>query len=178
MEKRDKIIIVGLIIVILALIAGLCYMLMGNNSSAGNGSIPDGMEVYAFNSEFKMAVPEDARFLKQWNLTGEILFGSGYTYFDKDNEIQIAYADSPLVTHEFLDALVNAGNSSGNVTFEFEGDMIIAHNIKNSGKVTSNPDDAEFKETIFIQKGHMMVGISGNDLDLIKSMANSIEFYE
>ena len=178
MEKSHKIIIVGLVIVIIALVAGLAYMLTGNNLSAGNGSVPEGMKMYDFNSEFKMAVPKDAKFLKQWNKSEDMMFGQGYAYFDRNNEIQVLYADSPMITHEFVDAFVKAGNSSGNATFEFEGDLIIAHNIKNSGKMAKTPEDSEFKESIILQRGHMIVGVLGNDLNLTKSMINTIEFYE
>lgn len=178
MEKSHKIIIVGLVIVIIALVAGLAYMLTGNNLSAEKGSVPEGMKMYDFNSEFKMAVPKDVKFLKQWNNSEDILFGQGYTYFDKNNEIAVMYVDSPLITHELIDAWVKADNSSGNATFDFEGDLIISHNIKNNGKIAKNLEDSKFKEAIFLQKGHMLVGVSGNDLNLTKSMINTIEFYE
>ena len=177
MEKRDKIIIAGLVIVIIALLACLAYMFMGNNMSAGDGA-PEGMKMYDFNSEFKMAVPKDVRFLKSWNNSGDVIFGMGYSYFDKNNEILVSYIDSPLVTHEVIDTMVNVTNSSGNATFEFEGDMIISHNVKNNGKVGNSAEESNFTETILLQKGHMAVGILGNDLDLIKSMAKTIEFYE
>ena len=178
MEKSHKIIIAGLIIVIIALVAGLAYMLTGNNLSIGNGSVPEGMKMYDFNSEFKMAVPKDVKFLKQWNNSDDVVFGQGYSYFDKNNKIGVMYVDSPLITHEFIDALVKAANSSGNATFEFDGDLIIGHFIKNSGKMAKNPNDSEFKESIILQRGHMIVGVSGNDLNLIKSMINTVEFYE
>ena len=178
MEKSHKIIIVGLVIVIIALVAGLAYMFSGNSQSIGNGSVPEGMKMYDFNSEFKMAVPNDAKFLKQWNNSDDMVFAQGYKYFDQDNEIEVVYADSPLVTHELIDAFVKAGNSSGNMTFDFDGDLIIAHNIKNSGAISKNPEDCEFKESIILQKEHILVRVSGNDLDLIKSMMNTIEFYE
>lgn len=178
MEKSHKIIIVGLVIVIIALVAGLAYMLTGNNLSAEKGSVPEGMKMYDFNSEFKMAVPKDVKFLKQWNKSEDMMFGQGYIYFDRNNEIQVGYVDSPMITHELVDAWVKAGNSSGNATFDFEGDLIIAHYIKNSGKMAKNPEDSEFKELIILQKGHRLVGILGNDLNLTKSMINTIEFYE
>ena len=106
MEKRDKIIIAGLVIVIIALLAGLAYMFMGSNMSAGDGA-PEGMKMYDFNSEFKMAVPKDARFLKSWNNSGDVIFGMGYSYFDKNNEISVSYIDSPVVTHEFINNPIN-----------------------------------------------------------------------
>lgn len=178
MEKSHKIIIVGLVIVVIAMVAGLAYMLTGNNLSVEKGSVPEGMKMYDFNSEFKMAVPKDVKFLKQWNNSDDVVFGQGYSYFDKNNKIGVMYVDSPLITHEFIDALVKAANSSGNATFDFEGDLIISHNVKNNGKMAKNIEDSKFKEEILLQKGHMLVGVSGNDLNLIKSMINTIEFYE
>jgi len=178
MEKSHKIIIVGLVIVVIAMVAGLAYMLTGNNLSAEKGSVPEGMKMYDFNSEFKMAVPKDVKFLKQWNKSEDMMFGQGYTYFDKNNKIMVAYSNSPMITHEFIDTMVNISNSSGNATFEFDGDLIIGHFIKNSGKMAKNPNDSEFKESIILQRGHMIVGVSGNDLNLIKSMINTVEFYE
>lgn len=178
MEKKDKMIIGGLIVVIIALIVGLAFMLSGNNLSNGAGSAPEGMKIYDFNSEFKMAVPNDAKFLKQWNGSGDIFSSKGYSYFDKDNEIVVAHSYSPLITHELVDEFIKIGNSSGNVTFDFEGDLIIGHNIKNDGEVGNTMDESNFKETILLQKGHEVVVVSGNDLDLIKSMINTIEFYE
>ena len=177
MEKRDKIIIAGLVIVIIALLACLAYMFMGNNMSAGDGA-PDGMKIYDFNSEFKMAVPKDVRFLKEWNNSGDVIFGMGYSYFDKNNEISVVYANSPMITHELVDNIIDVGNSSGNATIEFDGDMVIAHNVKNNGKVGNSEGECNFTDTVFLQKGHTVVVVSGNDLDLIKSMAKTIEFYE
>lgn len=78
MEKRDKIIIGSLIVVIIALIAGVAFMFSGNNLSAGGGSAPEGMKIYDFNSEFKMAVPENTKFLKTWNRMDDAIFSTGY----------------------------------------------------------------------------------------------------
>lgn len=153
-------------------------MAMGGNFLTNSASIPQGMEMYDFNSEFKMAVPANAKFLKTWNNSEDFLFDQSYSYFDKNNEIAISYIDSSLITHEFVDEFIKMGNSSGNATVEYEGDLIIVHNIKNNGKVGKTFENSKFKEGIAIQKGHMMVLIAGNDLDKIKSMANTIEFYE
>lgn len=153
-------------------------MAMGGNFLTKSASIPQGMEMYDFNSEFKMAVPANAKFLKTWNNTDEYPFQQSYSYFDKNNEIAINYMDSPLITHKFVDEFVKVSNSSGNATVEYEGDLIIFHDIKNNGKVGKTFENSKFKENIVIQKGHMIVFVFGNDLDKIKSMANTIEFYE
>ena len=49
--ERDKIIIAGMIIVIIALVAGLAFMFAGNNISVGGTALPEGMKMYDFNSE-------------------------------------------------------------------------------------------------------------------------------
>lgn len=176
MEKKDKIIIGALIVVIIALIASLAFMFSGNNFSNDGGSAPDGMKMYDFNSEFKMAVPEDVRFLKTWNNSEDGVYGMGYNYFDRHNQISVNYADSPLITSELIDGMVKVANSSGNFTIVNEGDMIISHNIKNNGKMAQTSADSNFTESILVQKGHLLIVIDGNDMDLIKSMANSIEY--
>lgn len=177
MEKKDKIIIVALIIVIIALVAGLVFLFMGNDFSNDGGSVPSGMKIYDFNSEFKMAVPEDVRFLKTWN-TSDLPISGGYSYFDRNNKIAINFADSPMVNQEFIRNLVNIANSTGNSTIEYDGDMIICHNIKNNGKVASTQEDSNFTESIMVQKGHLLIVVAGNDLDLIKSMAKTIVYFE
>ena len=178
MEKKDKIIIGALIVVIIALVASLAFMFSGNNFSNDGGSAPDGMKMYDFNSEFKMAVPENTKFLKTWNETDDAIFSDGYSYFDKNNEFAVKYMYSPVITHNLLGNLENVSVSVGNATFEHEGDLIIVHYLKESGKVGKSLDDTEFKESVMLQKGHMLVQVSGNDLDLIKSMIKTIEFYE
>ena len=178
MERKYQIIIISLVIVIIALAGCFVYMAMGGNFLTKSASIPQGMEMYDFNSEFKMAVPANAKFLKTWNNSEDFLFDQAYSYFDKNNEIAINYMDSPFITHEFVDEFIKMGNSSGNATIDYEGNLIIVHNIKNNGKVGKTFENSNFKENIFIQKGHMMVFVAENDLDKIKSMANTIEFYE
>lgn len=178
MEKNQKIIIIGLIIVIIALVAGIAYMFMGNSLTGnGGGNVPDGMQMYDFNSVFKMAVPKNAKFLKEWNHSDSV-FGSGYSYLDKDNKFAVNYLDSPMVTHGLIRSMAEAVNKSGNGTVEFEGDLIITHNLKFNGKVGENMDDTNFTYSIVLQKGHQAVVVSGNNLEFIKSMVNTIEFYE
>ena len=176
MEKKDKIIIVGLIIVILALLASLAYLFMGNNLSTGEGNVPDGMQRYNFDSAFTMAVPKDARFLKEFNASTE--FGQATTYFDKSNKIAISYLNSPIVTHELINASESIVNESGNSSFEFEGDMVISHNLKNNGKMGKDFERSNFTEAILVQRGHEIFMVHGNDLDLIKSIIGTLEWYE
>ena len=177
MEKKEKIIIIGLVIVIIALAIGVASMFIGNKGS-NDANVPQGMQMYDFNSEFKMAVPNNVHFLKQWNKSAEFDFGYSYLYFDKNNEFEVRSVDSPMVTHEIIDGMMELDNQSGNTTSEFEGDLIILHHVKANGKVGNSPENSNFTESIVLQKGHQMVTLSGNDLDLLKSMINTIEFYE
>ena len=99
-------------------------------------------------------------------------------YFDKNNGIMVSYFDSPMVTHELINNMIKVRNSSGNSTFDFEGDLIISHNVKNDGEIGKSAEDSNFTQSVIIQKGHMIVGVSGNDLNLIKSMIKTVKFYE
>ena len=175
MERKHKIIIISLIIVIIALVVGLSYMLMGNGFSFGEESVPDGMQRYDFDSRFTMLVPDDARFLKEWN--NSEIFGQSIIYFDKNNKFAVSYTNSPLIAEGFVDYTVEYANASGNATFEFDGDLIIGHSLKNNGKIGKTLDDSKFKYGVLLKRGHEFILINGNDLDSIKSMARSIEFY-
>lgn len=176
MERKHKIIIISLVIVIVALAAGLAYMLLGNGFS-GEENVPDGMQRYDFDSAFTMLVPDDVRFLKEWNTSFMEGFGQGTSYFDKNNKFSVIYGYSPILTKNFIKGFINLENASGNITFENEGDLIIIHNLNHGGKVAKTLDDSEFKYSILLQRNHEVVTINGNDLDFIKSMANSIKFY-
>ena len=178
MERKYLPLIVGLLILILVLIAAITFVLIDNTSMNGNQVDIEGMKMFDFNSEFKMAVPENAKFLKSWDNLDNIFTGKGYTYFDKDNEIKIVYVQSPIVTSELIDSMVDERNSSGNSTIEIDGDLIIAHNVKNNGEVGQSALDSNLKHTILIKKGHLLIGVSGNNLDLIKSMVNTIKINE
>lgn len=176
MEKKDKIIIIGLIIVIIALSIGIASMFIGNNGS-NDTNVPQGMHMHDFNSEFKMAVPNNVHFLKEWNKTGEYNFAQTYSYFDKNNEFAVSYIDSPLITHEFINNMIEMGNKTVNSTVKYEGDLIIIHNLDSNGKIVDS-ENSNFTDAIILQKDHIVVGVSGNDLDFLKSMANTIQFYE
>lgn len=175
MEKKNKIIIAVLIVVIVALAIGVATMIF-NNSPAGGGSVPEGMQKYNFDSAFTMAVPKNARFLKEFNSSSE--FGQGVSYYDRGNKMAISYVNSPMITHEFVNFTINYANSSGNNTFEREGDLILSHNVVNKGKLGKNLEDSNFTESIGIQRGHELVIIKGNDPKFIKSMAETFEWYE
>ncbi|MBE6509057.1 MAG: hypothetical protein E7Z77_06520 [Methanobrevibacter sp.] len=176
MEKRDKIIIAGLVIAIIALLAAI-FMVGGNNISSGV-NISDGMQKYDFNSEFTMAVPENASFLKEWNNSNEFNIGSGYTYYDKANRFGVFYANSPIVTHELVNTVIESGEHSENVTVEKSGDLIMLHNPTADGKIGLTLDDSNYREQVVFQKGHLLIVVVGNDAGFIKSMAETIRVYE
>ena len=152
-------------------------MFMGNSLTGnGGGNVPDGMQMYDFNSVFKMAVPKNAKFLKEWNGNNGFNMVNSYSYLDKDNQFGVLCGYSPMINHGMIDSFVQISNKSGNATYDFEGDLIISHNVKASGKVGDSLEDSDFKESIILQNGHELIIVSGNDLDLIKSMVNTIEF--
>jgi len=178
MEKKEKIVIVGLVVVILALVASLTYVFMDNNVSGNGKTVPDGMKEYNFDSEFTMAVPKDAKFLKNFNESFIEGFGQGVSYLDKSNKFAISYVDSPMVTNESINYLISALNASGNATFEFDGDLIISHNLKSNGNIGDTFEDSNFTYTVMLQRGHEIVEIYGNDVNLIRSMIKTLEWYE
>jgi len=92
--------------------------------------------MYDLNSEFRMAVQSNAKFLKTWNNSDK--FGWAYSCFDESDQIAISFRDSPMITHEVIDVFIKIDNSSGNDTLEYKGDLIISHKIKNNGKVEKN----------------------------------------
>lgn len=175
MEKKNKIIIAVLIVVIVALAIGVATMIF-NNSPAGGGSVPEGMQKYNFDSAFTMAVPKNTRFLKEFNSSSE--FGQGVSYYDRDNKMAILYVTSPMITHEVINYFIDYVNSSGNATFEREGDLIFSHSLVHNGKLSKNLEDSNFTDIILIQRGHELVLIQGNDPEFIKSMAETFEWYE
>lgn len=177
MEKKEKIIIIGLVIVIIALAIGVASVIMWGIDS-NNSKIPQGMEKYDFDSEFTMAVPDDARFIKEWNRTDEFILAEGKSYFDSANKFSVVYVDSPMVTNEFVNTIMGIANNSGNVTFEVKNDYIVLHNLESNGHVGKSLEDSNFTDIILIQKGHEIVVLSGNDLNLLKSMAETVKFYE
>ena len=172
--EKNKIMIVGLVILIIALIAGITIALTGNGS---NYQASEGMELYNFDSAFTMEVPKDTIFLKtrmDINETGIISEGIVKDYFSENKEFEIYYIDSHMLNDERVDYMLSL--DEGNVTTEQSGNLIIIHDHDASGKVGKTWDKSEFKEEIAIHKGTEFIWIFGNDADLIKSMAETIKF--
>ena len=175
MKMNSKIIIAVLVVAIVALAIGVATMFF-NNSPASGGSVPEGMQKYNFDSAFTMAVPKNVKFLKEFNSSSE--FGQGASYYDKSNKMAILYINSPMITHEFVNYAMNYSNSSGNATFEIDGDLIFSHSLKHNGKLSKKVEDCNFTDSVLIQRGHELVVIQGNDPNFIKSMAETLKWYE
>ncbi len=177
MDKNMKIIVV-LSVIVVALIAGLAFMVFGNENSTDNATIPEGMQEYDFDSAFKMIVPKDARFLKEWSNDNETIeLFKTVQYFDKNNGIAISYIDSPMITNEILGYLINETlDNKSNVSIVEEGNLIIGEKINITGKVGNNLENSDFKYVIIVKHGKELVSIQGNDKDSLKSMADSIDF--
>ena len=174
---KNKIIIVGLIIVIVALIAGLAIALTGNNSGVSQAS--EGMEIYNFDSAFTMEVPNGTKFLKtriDINETGIVSEGILKDYFSKNKEFEVYYVDSHMLNDERVNYVLALDDE--NATYEQDGDFIIQHYPDSSGKVGKTWETSDFKESIAIHKGTELIIIEGNDIDFIKSMAKTIKFRE
>ena len=174
--------IIGLIIVIIALIAGIAFMFLGDDSSISRSNVSEGMEKYNFDSVFTMEIPENTRFLKSLNSDDQdgVYYenmGNFKSYFSKNKEFSVRYIHSGMIDKNMLISLVN-GSEEDNVTFEESGNMIIAHNKNNNGKVGKTDEKSNFTDMVVVYKGLDVVVIKGNDADLIKSMANTIEFRE
>ena len=180
--EKNKIMIIGLIIVIIALIAGIAIALTGNNNntlgssedSISNYEASEGMELYNFDSAFVMEVPNGTVFLKtrmNGNDTGILSEGTVKDYFSKD---KIYYIESHMLNDERVNYILALDD--GNVTTEQDGDLLIIHDHDASGKVGKTWETTEFKEAISIHKGTKFLLIEGNDIDFIKSMAETIKF--
>jgi hypothetical protein len=123
-----------------------------------------------------MAVPKNAKFLKEFNSSNE--FGQGVSYYDKSNKIAVSYINSPMITHELVNFTMNLANSSGNATINTEGDLIFSHSLVSNGKLGKTLANSNFTDSVVIQRGHEIVGIQGNDPEFIKSMVKTFEWYE
>lgn len=179
--KKEKWIIIGLIIVVIALIAGIAFMFLGGDASNNGSNVSEGMEIFNFDSLFTMEVPENTKFLKSSLLGVEdgiyANLGISKSYFSKNNEFCVRYIHSGVFDKNAIIQLVN-GSAKDDVTFEESGNMIIAHNKNSDGKVGNDYENTNFTDMVVVYKGLDIVVLSGNDADLIKSMADTIEFRE
>ena len=179
MEKRDKIIIGGLAVVVLALAAGLAMMMTGNGDVLkGDVEVAEGMQVYDFDSQFTMQVPNDAKFIKEWNASSYFVNEVGMGYLDKANKFAVLYVDAPGLNEEVLQYFLSLGEKSENVTFEeLDDNRVVAHILANDGKVGDSLENCNFTEGLIFHKGHTWIILQGNDANQVKDMANTIKLY-
>ncbi len=177
MEKKHKIIIVALIIVIIALIASLAFML-GDKVNVSSDDVKEGMVVYNFDSVFTMQVPEGTTFNKTWGNSSDEMgfyFGDSKTYLDLKKKFAVSYVVSPVITSDLIDSMINMTNASGNATVYHDGDLIIMEKTSKKSQF-GDFDVAKFYKAGVVLDGTTLVTIYGIDLDEIKEMANTIKF--
>ena len=173
MEKKNKIIIAVLIVVIVALAIGVATMIF-NNSPAGGGSVPEGMQKYNFDSAFTMEVPKGTVFKKSWNESNEFMLGISKTYEDKNKKFSVMYVTSELINDNAINFVVEEINSTGNVKVEKEGNLIIVDKLKKSKDLPFDLD--KFKHAVLTHEGHDYIVICGNNTEKIVEMAKTINY--
>ena len=82
MEKKNKIIIAVLVIIIIALVCVIGLTFFGNMNPTKTNST--NTTVYNFDSAFTMEIPKGTVFKKSWNDSGN--FGVFKTYDEKGNK--------------------------------------------------------------------------------------------
>ena len=173
MEKKNKIIIAVLVIIIIALVAAIGFMFFGdmNQTKSNNTNVT----VYNFDSAFTMEVPKGTVFKKSWN-TSDLEFGVTKTYDEKGNKFSVLYMESPMITNQFVDFLINEVNSTGDVKIEHDGDLIILHHISKKSKNNVLEIDGKFKHAVLSHENGELVGIAGNNTDELVKMAKTIDY--
>jgi len=164
-------IIIGLIVVIVALVAGLAMMLTGNDISS-DVQVPEGMQEYNFNSAFTMVVKDDAKFLKVWDSISAISY---VDYYNKEDNYVIQFSKSDLLIGN-EDNFVDILNSSKSYDITKEGDLYVCKVLNKSEKFSVGNSEKHFDYRVFRISGDNEVIISGNDLDSLKEMASTIKF--
>ncbi len=172
MEKKNKIIIAVLVIIIIALVCVIGLTFFGNMNPVKTNST--NATVYNFDSAFTMEVPKGTVFKKSWNDSGN--FGVSKTYDDKGKKFSIQYIGSPAVTDGLVNFIVNEANTTGDVKIEHDGDLIILHHIAKKSKNNVLEIDGEFKHVVLSHKNDEFVGIAGNNTDELVKMAKTIDY--
>lgn len=171
MEKKNKIIIAVLVIIIVALIAAVGFMFFGGMNPAKSSNA--NATVYNFDSAFTMEVPKGTVFKKSWNNSGDG-FGVMKTYDDKNKKFSVGYMESFMITDDFINLFIEYGNETNNTKVTHQGDLVI---LENTGNVSQkNPGGNNYKYGIFARNGHQLVILGGNNADKLVEMAKSIEF--
>ena len=167
---KNKMIIIGLVVVIVALVVGIAIMLTGNGNSS-DVQVPEGMQVYDFDSAFTMVVKDDAKFLKTWDSNS---LGINKKYFNKKDDYVIVYSESDVFNN--LDNLISFtfnDTKKYNIT-EDEGLTVVKILDKNK-KVSVGNSEKYFKYGIPIIEGNKYIMVWGNNLDSLKEMASTVK---
>ena len=172
MDKKNKIIIAVLVIIIIALVCVIGLTFFGNMNPAKTNNT--NATVYNFDSAFTMEVPKGTVFKKSWNDSGS--FGVSKTYDDKGKKFSIQYMESPMVTSGFIDFIINELNSTGEIKIEHDGDLIIMHHIAKKSKNNVIEIDGKYKHIVLSHKNDEFVGIGGNNTDELVKMAKTIDY--
>ena len=169
--ERNKIIIIGLVIVIVVLAAGLALMVFGNGNSS-DVEVPEGMQVYDFDGAFSMVVDKDVKFLKSWNSTSVSI---NKYYFNKEDNYLITLTVSDYAANN-AESFKELYNSSKYENIE-NGDVSIDKILDKSHKVDTGSSEKYFQYVATVLEGSKAVNVYGDDLESVKEMANSIRFY-
>ena len=172
MERNSKIIIAVLVIIVIALVAAIGLSFFGDMNQPKTNST--NATVYNFDSAFTMEVPKGTVFKKSWNDSGS--FGVSKTYDEKGNKFSVLYMESPMITDEFVDFIVNEANSTEDVKIEHDGDLIIMHHIAKKSKNNVLEIDGNFKHAVLSHKNGGLIGIAGNNTDELVKMAKTIDY--
>lgn len=172
MERNSKIIIAVLVIIVIALVAAIGLSFFGDMNQPKTNST--NVTVYNFDSAFTMEVPKGTVFKKSWNDSGS--FGVSKTYDEKGNKFSVLYMESPMITDEFVDFIVNEANSTEDVKIEHDGDLIIMHHIAKKSKNNVLEIDGKFKHAVLSHKNGGLITIAGNNTDELVKMAKTIDY--
>ena len=171
MEKKNKIIIAVLVIIIIALVCVIGLTFFGNMNPVKTNST--NATVYNFDSAFTMEVPKGTVFKKSWNDSGNG-FGAMKTYDDKNKKFSVGYMESFMITDDFINLFIEYGNETNNTKVTHQGDLVIFENTGNGSQ--KNPGGNNYKYAVLARDGHQLVVLSGNNADKLVEMAKTIEF--
>ena len=167
-------IIIGLVIVIIALIAAISVLLIGNGGDASNddNQIPEGMQRYNFDAGFTMLVKDDVKFLKTWDSSG---LGISKNYYNKEDKYVIQFTETDMLKNS-EDNYIKMFNSSDDFKISEEGDLKIVKVLDKSKKIAAGNSEKHFDYRVIVLHDNKVIILSGNNLDSLKEMANSINF--
>ena len=171
MENKHKIIIIALLIVIVALIAGLAMMLTGNDKDV---NVKEGMQVYDFDSAFTMVVKDDAKFLKTWDHNS---LYSNKIYYNEKEDYVITLSESDYFANN-LDLFSSILDNEENYEHISDANLNIVKVLNKSEKTDIGISEKHFDYIVGVVEGNKIIELEGNDLDYLKEMANSIKFSE